>query len=541
MSKKDLYTPSKIVVGFRNRPDTFTGKLAYVTYDREGKRKNEKSWTRWIDDSIPVEEFDNVPMTGFLLNKGVKRINYMNFGSEKFRIYDVRGIEFEISAANMVSLLQYCEISKGEIQQECIYAWINGTLNLLSVNSDLYAECVAETNSYNAKHSVKLIKNDLVVGSVYASKRNTLDKYVYMGKRDLFVELTHKHDELKKRIFGSYYRNVYRKEPMVNVFAHLKNGVFQDFVKCEMSKIAFESDGYDIQELETDLLRRETHHNNLKQQNKKKYLVKKITMQESDFCDWYLPNKHTGNRFSLPNYNVDVLRNRLIFDTQEKKKILVADEQYSAETKDLIVSRMDDFINHRLEEDLFVFFVTVISCTNISWNFREKSYNTLILAYTEFKEKSAKNPSFGTWKELFSVLDGGRNVKEFGSGISVHSAKQSRNSAVSVVFVDDAVYDLEDIDRGFYVTEERRSHICVDYNGSEYIKIARKDSVPFKDIEFFLVPVSDKLWGSIFSSFPESEKQKIIDTVNKYAYWMIDNPTAEELDNPPDGYQVIEI
>ena len=68
--KANIFIPKKINVGFQNRDDTYTGKLAYVIYyDEKGKLRKEKSWNSWRDQNIPNEEFDNVPISGFVLNK----------------------------------------------------------------------------------------------------------------------------------------------------------------------------------------------------------------------------------------------------------------------------------------------------------------------------------------------------------------------------------------------------------------------------------------------------------------------------------------
>ena len=66
----------KIKVGFQERSDTFTKKLAYVIYyDQKGKLRKEKSWNSWKDDKIQDLDFDNIPTSGFVLNKMLADIN----------------------------------------------------------------------------------------------------------------------------------------------------------------------------------------------------------------------------------------------------------------------------------------------------------------------------------------------------------------------------------------------------------------------------------------------------------------------------------
>jgi len=90
-----LLTTSKIVVGYQEREDTYTKKLAYIIYyDNKGVLRKEKSWRGWIDSGdsgyrneyvdgkytrvlheelvrgpLPTHEFENVPTEGFVLNK----------------------------------------------------------------------------------------------------------------------------------------------------------------------------------------------------------------------------------------------------------------------------------------------------------------------------------------------------------------------------------------------------------------------------------------------------------------------------------------
>ena len=51
-----IFVPKKVNVGFQNRKDTYTGKLAYVIYfDENGKLRKEPSWQGWRDKQIPNE------------------------------------------------------------------------------------------------------------------------------------------------------------------------------------------------------------------------------------------------------------------------------------------------------------------------------------------------------------------------------------------------------------------------------------------------------------------------------------------------------
>lgn len=70
--EQQLFIPTRIKVGYNERDDTYTKKLAFVTYfDAKGTLKKEVSWEGWRDRDIEPDEYDNLPTEGFVLNKGV--------------------------------------------------------------------------------------------------------------------------------------------------------------------------------------------------------------------------------------------------------------------------------------------------------------------------------------------------------------------------------------------------------------------------------------------------------------------------------------
>ena len=106
--KSNIFVPKIINVGYQNRSGTYTGKLAYVIYyDEKGKLRKEASWNSWRDEKIPNEEFDNVPTTGFVLNKKVG--DYSSGWDHRqayCRVYDPRNFEFEITIENLLYILE---------------------------------------------------------------------------------------------------------------------------------------------------------------------------------------------------------------------------------------------------------------------------------------------------------------------------------------------------------------------------------------------------------------------------------------------------
>ena len=99
MSLTKLNIPKTITVGYQNRSDTFTKKLAYIIYtDAKGVLRKEASWNSWRDKKIDSETFDNTPQSDFVLNKHVGGYKSgWNHRNSYCRVYDPRGFEFEIS------------------------------------------------------------------------------------------------------------------------------------------------------------------------------------------------------------------------------------------------------------------------------------------------------------------------------------------------------------------------------------------------------------------------------------------------------------
>ena len=185
--KANIFIPKKINVGFQNRDDTYTGKLAYVIcYDEKGKLRKEKSWNSWRDQNIPNEEFDNVPISGFVLNKragGVEESYGWNTRKTYCRVYDPRNFEFEITIENLLYILENANSIKGKgLEGDFVYGWSGKDLVLLPVESPDYKEITNYNNIIFNNESIKA--KDLIIGATYLDKENK--EYVYMCKYDYF-------------------------------------------------------------------------------------------------------------------------------------------------------------------------------------------------------------------------------------------------------------------------------------------------------------------------------------------------------------------
>lgn len=186
-----LTIPNNIQVGFNNRSDTYTGKLAYVVYkDNKGVLRKEKSWMGWCSKDIPKESYPNEPTSGFVLNKDVGGTRH-SYGSwdariEKVRVYDPRGFEFEIDIPNLLFILQECSSIKGKgLEGEFVYSWSGPNLVLLPVNCQEYKE----STKFNQLQTEKVAAKDFVVGCTYFTKKR--ENVIYLGKHVWFPEHTY--------------------------------------------------------------------------------------------------------------------------------------------------------------------------------------------------------------------------------------------------------------------------------------------------------------------------------------------------------------
>ncbi len=176
-----MFIPRKINVGFQERSDTYSGKLAYVIYyDEKNKLRKEGSWNSWRDSKIPNEEFNNEPTGGFVLNRkaGGGRWGW-NPRQTYVRVYDPRGWEFELTVPNLLFLLENTNSIKGKgLEGEFVYAWEGKDLVLLPVDSIEYKEFKIQSDIFFDRPTVKA--SELKEGHTYLNKSG--ERYTYLGK-----------------------------------------------------------------------------------------------------------------------------------------------------------------------------------------------------------------------------------------------------------------------------------------------------------------------------------------------------------------------
>lgn len=174
-----LFIPTKLKVGYQKRDDTYTKRLAYVIYyDSKGVLRKEKSFEGWRDKKIKTDEHENKPHSGFVLNKGVQRYGHWGSGRNMVRVYDDRGIEFEITVSNLMFILMTTDCLKRGLEGEFVYAWWGAELILLPTGCEEYKE----SQDFTALQDKKMGVKDMIPGCSYRTKK--AEDIIYIGRFD---------------------------------------------------------------------------------------------------------------------------------------------------------------------------------------------------------------------------------------------------------------------------------------------------------------------------------------------------------------------
>lgn len=207
--KSNIFIPKEINVGFQERMDTYTKKLAYIIYyDEKGTLRKETSWNSWRDKDIDNKVYENVPTSGFVLNKKVgDYVSSWNHRQAYVRVYDPRGFEFEIDITNLLYILENTNSIKGKgLEGEFVYGWNGTELVLMPLASPDYVEI----NKYNklVQNNLKLKMKDMIIGATYLTKDN--EKWVYLGRFDEYGSAIKKDsngDAIRTEYGGYIYEN----------------------------------------------------------------------------------------------------------------------------------------------------------------------------------------------------------------------------------------------------------------------------------------------------------------------------------------------
>lgn len=172
--EKRIKFPEEHYVGFQPRKDSVN--LGFMTpYGNDSAAKNRirtvdnwakgnmrsydhKTKTYTERDPIPSVILKNGPIKGFKLSNSVNHSYGWNTCRDKWRIEDPRGFELEITSGNLEKILEYTDIIKGEIQEECIWARLGADNLLVPVSTDMYKNIKENTDRYNNKASTRDLK-----------------------------------------------------------------------------------------------------------------------------------------------------------------------------------------------------------------------------------------------------------------------------------------------------------------------------------------------------------------------------------------------
>lgn len=326
MSNSKLLIPEKINVGFQERKDTYTGKLAYVIYwDSKGVLRKEKSWNSWRDNSFPNLELENKPTEGFVLNKGVggtKDSWSWNVRNEYIRVYDPRDFEFEISVANLLFILRECDCSKGKgLEGKFVYSWDGTELVLLPVTSLEYKNSV----EFTALQGNQVSARDLKLGATYITKNQ--DKLVYLGKYRYFKYTYGK--------IGYVYEKRFIFCDLTNTELHPKNGYSLIGLK-DVKSLSAEIDSECASDYSNML---EEYQNSLRFQNVKRLYLVDIEPEAQKSYYNYFWIEEDGRFFQIRSFNT---RNG------------VSAEYYSGfEVKNGLVNRVEPKTNQKIHTYYF--------------------------------------------------------------------------------------------------------------------------------------------------------------------------------------------
>ena len=247
MSNERLNIPKQLKVGYQKRRDTYSEKLAYVTYiNKKGEIAKQISWDGWRDKEITPDDFENVPTEGFVLNKragGYK--SGWNFRQTKCRVWDPRGFEIEISIENLLYILQECTSTKGKgLEGAFVYAWNGPELILLPTCCEDYI-CSTELQNRQEKIAVK----DLKVGASYKGKE--YDYLIYIGKMDWYIW----EEKEEKKSVGAYrwQRDTYETIRLVKMstFVNLETQEFIGYKKTDKLDYLIEENVITLDEVAT--------------------------------------------------------------------------------------------------------------------------------------------------------------------------------------------------------------------------------------------------------------------------------------------------
>lgn len=155
--------------------------------------------TKWSNDkSIESVEYDNIPTSGFVLNRKAGGDCYgWNPRQTYCRVWDPRGFEFEITIPNLLFILQETTSTKGKgLEGEFVYSWDGKDLVLLPCECEEYKKSAKFTKLQSNKVGTK----ELTEGCSYKTKKE--ENLIYLGKLNWYELITKKRTKKEKGVAG---------------------------------------------------------------------------------------------------------------------------------------------------------------------------------------------------------------------------------------------------------------------------------------------------------------------------------------------------
>lgn len=239
--------PDKVKVGFQKRGNALTNMLGFVVEQDKKGWKQSVAWERWRNHEIEPLIMDNIPKTGYVINKSLTHQPFSSFGNPrtKVRVHCPDGFEIEISTENLIEILEVSNISKKLIDSECVLGWFGREIWLIPIDTEIYRQYLKVKQEKEEKellkNSVKKVsekkvktqddldlmakrkvnKENLQIGDFVSLKETNLraseNHFVYIGKRKVVTEKF-----IKKLSINSLIDNILIEDvPEVHVFANV--------------------------------------------------------------------------------------------------------------------------------------------------------------------------------------------------------------------------------------------------------------------------------------------------------------------------------
>jgi hypothetical protein len=99
-------------------------KYSFIVFKEGKKIRKEYSWNQWRQKEIEPLDILNIPTSGFVLEKQYQRSrDWFGSGRSVWQVKHPQGFIFEITSNNLDAIISNCDIVKGEIMCECVFAW----------------------------------------------------------------------------------------------------------------------------------------------------------------------------------------------------------------------------------------------------------------------------------------------------------------------------------------------------------------------------------------------------------------------------------